>query len=126
MISKLCDFGHSYKYDGKPRMKIYGTRVLTAPELLGHLLYDDCKDPYVTGFPQDVWALGLLFYTMIYGQLPPENDNYLDGDFELARYQYYPTSFQDLKNPGELILIRMHRLVGRYAVYKYRTEVYSY
>ena len=100
LVSKLCDFGHSFKYDGKPRMRIYGTKVLTSPELLGHLIYDDCKDPFVQGFPQDIWALGLLFYTMIYGQLPPENDKYLDGDIDLSGHQYYPTSFEALKNAG--------------------------
>ena len=103
LVSKLCDFGHCFKYDGTPRMKIYGTRVLTSPELLGHLIYSDCEDEYVTGFPQDIWAVGLLFYTMIYGQLPPENDELIEGNIDLARFQYYPTSFEALKDEGYTI-----------------------
>jgi serine/threonine protein kinase len=107
LVAKICDFGHSYVVDSKnPRMKLYGTRVLTPPELLNHLRYEHnsdyyCDDPYQFGYKQDIWALGIVLWTMIHGSLPPENDFFINGEYDLSEYKYYPTSFATVKDPSK-------------------------
>jgi serine/threonine protein kinase len=100
LIAKICDFGHAYRFVREPKMKLYGTKVLSAPELICHLNNEYIEDPLVSGFEQDVWAMGLLFYTMIHGHLPEENDAFVAGDIELTGYKYYPTSFDDINDSG--------------------------
>jgi serine/threonine protein kinase len=47
---KLCDFGHAQRVRrGRPRMKFYGTKDISAPELI------TSKEP-VTGYAQDIWV----------------------------------------------------------------------
>ena len=70
LVAKLCDFGHSCRIDkSNPKMRLYGTRVLTPPEMLNHLRCEErgekCFDTLQLGFKQDVWALGIVFWTMV-------------------------------------------------------------
>ena len=105
LFAKICDFGHAYLVNPKsPRMKLYGTRVLTPPELLNHMRFENvpnyvCKDSYQLGYKQDVWALGLVLWTMIHGSLPKENEFYIRGDYDLSRYKTYPTCYESIKEP---------------------------
>ena len=70
LVAKLCDFGHSYRVDEKnPKMRLYGTRVITPPEMLNHLRCEErgekCNDILQLGLKQDIWALGIVFWTMV-------------------------------------------------------------
>jgi serine/threonine protein kinase len=98
LVAKLCDFGHATRATNKfPRMRLYGTRVLTPPELLSHLRAEElrrpCTEPMHVGFKQDIWALGIVFWTMLHGSLPPENELYISGGIDLSTFQHYPSSF---------------------------------
>lgn len=60
---ELIDFGSSaYVTEGKKFDKFCGTGGYAAPEVLKGQKYD--------GPPQDIWSLGILLYTMIYGSNP--------------------------------------------------------
>ncbi|RKP19760.1 serine/threonine protein kinase, partial [Rozella allomycis CSF55] len=60
---KLIDFGSSsYVKPGKPFKSFCGTLDYAAPEIMSGKFY--------TGPPQDVWALGVLLYTLIYKENP--------------------------------------------------------
>ncbi|KAI8897086.1 kinase-like domain-containing protein, partial [Globomyces pollinis-pini] len=73
LVAKLCDFGHSFKiFDSQPKMKLYGTKVVTSPELLLNSNKSDSEVQKYTGFAQDIWALGIVLYTMLHGNIPPE------------------------------------------------------
>ncbi|KAL2914577.1 serine/threonine protein kinase [Polyrhizophydium stewartii] len=59
----LIDFGSSAFLDrAKPFWTFYGTMDFAAPEVLEGNPYD--------GRPQDIWALGILLYTLIYRENP--------------------------------------------------------
>ncbi|KAI8905843.1 kinase-like domain-containing protein, partial [Gorgonomyces haynaldii] len=78
-VAKLCDFGHCRRTKRRlPYMKHYGTMDISAPELLG-------GDTLFSGFEQDIWALGIVLYTMIHGGLPPQREGsqvYLNTDYD--------------------------------------------
>jgi len=60
---EIIDFGSSaYVKEGKKFDKFCGTGGYAAPEVLSGQKYD--------GPPQDIWSLGILLYTMIYGSNP--------------------------------------------------------
>jgi serine/threonine protein kinase len=107
LTAKLCDFGHAIKVGDVPEMKSYGTKVLSAPELLLMLKMKQnkvpCHDLYF-GFKQDIWALGMLFYTMLNGFLPPENDDFVQSKYDLYTMVEYPTDFEVIKDKGEFYL----------------------
>ncbi|KAI8894797.1 kinase-like domain-containing protein [Globomyces pollinis-pini] len=99
--AKYCDFGHSYiASDDNPGMRLYGTRVITAPELLPHLLAEktqkECQEHRQVGFAQDIWALGIVLYCMIHGDIPPENTAYIQGNLDFDGCRYYPTSYDNI------------------------------
>ncbi|KXS13205.1 kinase-like protein [Gonapodya prolifera JEL478] len=106
---KLADFGHSHfvytsagaKDAGEPKSsyEVYGTLELAAPEMHTAVLYrlgireldaaetaDRSKAfPRHTGLPQDVWALGLVLYTMWHGELPEEHQEWMKGKSEIGK-----------------------------------------
>jgi len=60
---EIIDFGSSaHVKEGKKFDKFCGTGGYAAPEVLSGQKYD--------GPPQDIWSLGILLYTMIYGSNP--------------------------------------------------------
>lgn len=100
--AKLCDFGHarlrarSGNDDGGFERKVafYGTRDMTAPELVLNLK-NKCSSEYplvrFSGFEADVWALGLLLYSMCTGTLGNEHKDFLAGiNAGLYRRETYP------------------------------------
>ncbi|KAJ1569923.1 hypothetical protein HK096_010000 [Nowakowskiella sp. JEL0078] len=74
---QLIDFGSSdYLKEGKKFETFYGTLDYCSPEVLTGHKYD--------GRPQDVWALGILLYTMIYKENPFYNiDEIISGDLRV-------------------------------------------
>lgn len=67
---KLTDFGFIREFNPHSRRflsTICGTTVYMAPELLLGQKY--------SGFAIDVWSLGIILYTMLYGVLPFDDDD---------------------------------------------------
>ncbi|CAD1809172.1 Protein kinase domain family protein [Candida parapsilosis] len=67
---KLTDFGFIREFNPQSRRfltTICGTTVYMAPELLSGQKY--------SGFAIDVWSLGIILYTMLYGVLPFDDDD---------------------------------------------------
>ncbi|KAH6565821.1 hypothetical protein BASA60_009774 [Batrachochytrium salamandrivorans] len=102
-VLKLCDFGYSRKgIPGSAPMKIYGTREFCPPELVDNMSkYMQRKKTKhgVVGYAQDVWALGLLLYSMIHGILPMETDSLLDKSLDITGCTYYPTQYDQSVSP---------------------------
>ncbi|KAF9402186.1 serine/threonine-protein kinase KIN2, partial [Podila epigama] len=96
--AKLCDFGHSkhLKPGSGPSFTFYGTTILAPPEMDSNIILRakksrqlqqqsngrkgaapsssgqvDCWKRFL-GYEADVWAMGLMLYTMIHGDLPAE------------------------------------------------------
>ncbi|KAG0026164.1 serine/threonine-protein kinase KIN2 [Podila clonocystis] len=93
--AKICDFGHSkhLKPGSGPSFTFYGTTILAPPEMDSNIILRakrnreqqqsqrqkpsqilkqvDCWKRFL-GYEADVWAMGLMLYTMIHGDLPSE------------------------------------------------------
>ncbi|EJS41789.1 psk2p [Saccharomyces arboricola H-6] len=70
---KLIDFGSAAYIKSGPFDVFVGTMDYAAPEVLGGSSYK--------GKPQDIWALGVLLYTIIYKENPYYNiDEILEGE----------------------------------------------
>ncbi|SCU90915.1 LADA_0F07096g1_1 [Lachancea dasiensis] len=73
---KIVDFGSAAYVKSGPFDVFVGTIDYAAPEVLG-------GDPY-EGKPQDIWAIGVLLYTIIYKENPFYNiDEILDADLRI-------------------------------------------
>lgn len=80
---KLIDFGSAGYVSLGPFDVFVGTIDYASPEVLNGEKYE--------GKPQDVWALGILLYTMIYKENPFYNvDEIMDGDL---RFPYVLSDF---------------------------------
>ncbi len=86
-----------------------GTKDLSAPELIPNLQraerHEEPMDVFY-GYDQDIWALGLLLYTMIHGALPKENASLLANALFWQGHVYYPTSFSSDLEPQCLLLLQ--------------------
>lgn len=72
---KLSDFGFSRDCFKNTCLKtICGTHVYMAPELL---LINNAKSPISSynGLKIDMWALGIILYTFLYGEMPFDEDD---------------------------------------------------
>ncbi|CAN6607398.1 putative serine/threonine-protein kinase YPL150W [Trichomonascus vanleenenianus] len=68
---KLCDFGFTREYNPRALLEtVCGTCCYMAPEMLMHKKY--------SGEAIDVWSLGVILYTLIYGEMPFEEENDID------------------------------------------------
>ena len=75
-IIKLIDFGSAGYTKQGPFDVFVGTIDYAAPEVLGGEKYE--------GKPQDIWALGILLYTMLYKENPFYNvDEIMEGDLRI-------------------------------------------
>lgn len=71
---KIIDFGFSVKCNKDSYQKLFcGTPSYMAPELLN-------KEKYIPYY-SDIWSLGVLFYSMLYGRFPfDQNDKYFQDE----------------------------------------------
>ncbi|KAK6199324.1 serine/threonine protein kinase [Scheffersomyces amazonensis] len=77
-IIKLTDFGFVREFNPSSRKflsTVCGTTVYMAPELL--------KNEKYSGFAIDIWSLGVILYTMVYGQMPFDEDDELRTKFKI-------------------------------------------
>lgn len=77
-VVKLTDFGFVREFDPRQRLflsTVCGTTVYMAPELL--------KNERYSGFATDIWALGVILYTMFYGVMPFDEDDDLRTKFKI-------------------------------------------
>lgn len=99
----LCDFGHSQKCNsGETLMCNYGTFPLFAPELIPNVVClqrfgDVDKMEWFDGFAQDVWALGLVLYTLAFGAPPSNLDDLCDGKLDLSQATHLPAIYSTEK-----------------------------
>lgn len=76
---KLTDFGFVREFDCHKRQflsTICGTTVYMAPELI--------KNEQYSGFAIDIWALGVILFTLLYGEMPFEEDDILKTKFKIV------------------------------------------
>ena len=73
-IVKIADFGISKFHNNKKIKEKAGTAAYMAPEVCGKLL----KERGGYGIEADIWAAGVVLYTMVYGKLPfkPNKNKY--------------------------------------------------
>ncbi|KAF9921275.1 protein kinase, AMP-activated, alpha 2 catalytic subunit [Linnemannia zychae] len=83
--ARICDFGHSkrIKEGSLPSFTFYGTTILAPPEMdANNALREKMKQSDIQvehddwtrfyGFEADVFAMGLMLYTLVHGDLPSE------------------------------------------------------
>lgn len=86
---KLIDFGSAAYVRSGPFDVFVGTIDYAAPEVLS-------GDPY-EGKPQDIWAVGILLYTIIFKENPFYNiDEILEGDLKFGDTTDITTDCTDL------------------------------
>lgn len=74
---KLCDFGFTREYEPRTLLDtVCGTTCYMAPEMLLHKKY--------SGESVDVWSLGIILYTLIYGEMPFEEESELDSKLKIT------------------------------------------
>ena len=90
-IIKIIDFGFAVKCNRDSYQKLFcGTPSYMAPELLN-------KEKYIPYY-SDIWSLGVLFYSMLYGRFPfDRNDKYLleDNDDFFEKITVIEINFDD-------------------------------
>lgn len=91
-IVKLSDFGFVREYKRLFLSTICGTTVYMAPELL--------KNEKYSGFCIDIWSLGIILYTMFYGEMPFDEDDELRTKYKIINEEplYRDSIPQDVIN----------------------------
>ncbi|KAG7192308.1 uncharacterized protein KQ657_002027 [Scheffersomyces spartinae] len=87
-IVKLTDFGFVREFNPYSRQflsTVCGTTAYMAPEVLQNIKY--------LGFQIDIWALGVILYTMLYGRMPFDEDDDLRTKYKILNEEppYYDT-----------------------------------
>ncbi|KAI8847696.1 kinase-like domain-containing protein, partial [Chytridium lagenaria] len=62
---KLCDFGHATTNSSRYRLTAYGTREMTAPELIPNF-HPHRQLSTADPFACDVYALGMVLYSLLH------------------------------------------------------------
>lgn len=91
---KLIDFGTAFYFgteEKKPACGVVGTEALVSPDAMSHLEYD--------GEASDIWALGIVLYSMLNLDFPWKAARESDEDFKAFKED--PTVIED-KFPHEV------------------------
>jgi serine/threonine protein kinase len=89
--AKLSDFGFTRECEARSLLEtVCGTTVYMAPELLQKKKYD--------GFKVDVWALGVILYTLLYGEMPFDEDDDLKTQYKIINEE--PVYKNDIPQEG--------------------------
>lgn len=78
-IVKLTDFGFIREFVPHKRQfltTVCGTTVYMAPELI--------KNEKYSGFAIDIWSLGVILFTMLYGEMPFDEDDDLKTKYKIV------------------------------------------
>ena len=76
--AKLSDFGFRRECEARNMLEtICGTTVYMAPELIEKKKYD--------GFKIDIWSLGVILYTLLYGGMPFDEDNEMKTQISIVQ-----------------------------------------
>lgn len=95
---KLCDFGFTREYEPRSLLDtVCGTTCYMAPEMLLHKKY--------SGEAVDVWSLGVIFYTLLLGEMPFEEDSEIDTKVKITTEEPRYLG-ADTLNPSCLELLR--------------------
>lgn len=76
---KLTDFGFVREFNPLKRQflsTVCGTTVYMAPELI--------KNETYSGFAIDIWSLGVILFTMLYGEMPFDEDDDLKTKYKIV------------------------------------------
>ena len=83
---KLCDFGFTREYESRNLLEtVCGTTCYMAPEMIQRKKY--------SGEAVDVWSLGVIFYTLLYGEMPFEEETEVETSIKVVNEEpAYPNS----------------------------------
>eukprot|EP00884_Botryococcus_braunii_P019876 jgi/Botrbrau1/6572/Bobra.40_2s0035.1 len=96
-LVKLCDFGYSKHDTNSTADSVVGTNVYMAPEILRARPYNAQK--------VDMWACGVILYTMVFGKYPFPDDDPLEQRRRMINKEIDVPSTPIVSNGGrELIL----------------------
>ncbi|CUM66863.1 uncharacterized protein PRCAT00004547001 [Priceomyces carsonii] len=103
-LIKLTDFGFVREYKRLFLSTICGTAVYMAPELLNGEKY--------SGFAIDIWSLGVILFTMLYGEMPFDDDDDIRTKYKIVKEEpyYRDTIPQETKNLLKKMLSKDSRL----------------
>lgn len=95
-LVKLTDFGFVREFNPQNRKllsTVCGTTVYMAPELLKGMKY--------SGFNTDIWSLGVILFTMLYGEMPFDEDDDMKTKYKIINEEpvykpFIPTDVQNL------------------------------
>lgn len=97
-VVKLTDFGFVREFNPNRRqflLTVCGTTVYMAPELL--------KNEKYLGFACDIWSLGVILYTMVYGEMPFDEDDDLKTKFKII---YDEPLYRESGSPDAVLLVQ--------------------
>jgi len=78
--AKLSDFGFTRECEQRNFLEtICGTTVYMAPELIQKQKYD--------GFKVDIWSLGIILYTMFYGEMPFDEEDEIKTSYKIVNHE---------------------------------------
>ncbi|KAJ3034881.1 hypothetical protein HDV00_004569 [Rhizophlyctis rosea] len=109
---KLCDFGHARRVRSREgardgplhEYQYYGTTEMTCPEMLKNVV--DVKEAgrqrrggtvKTDGFAADIWAMGLVLFSLSAGSLPSTHADIISGKDNIFQYDTYPCVY-----PGDM------------------------
>jgi serine/threonine protein kinase len=96
--AKLSDFGFTRECEARSHLEtVCGTTVYMAPELIEKKKYD--------GFKIDIWALGVILYTMLYGGMPFDDEDEVRTQFMIMNDE--PKYGEDIPQEAVLLIKRL-------------------